>query len=89
MIKLDLDVNKNNDDDEEDNIGFESMLKALDIYSNIITKCCKTKCKHITNNYNNNNIRECDNLCSTMQQLQIIMDYMHRPLLQCGKRWFI
>ncbi len=76
MIQLDLDVNKN--DNDEDSIGFESMLKALEIYSNIITKC-----KHIANNCNNN-IRECDkchkcfrNLFSTRQHLQIIMDYMH------------
>ena len=85
MLALGLDTKDNNNNkDNEDKIGLQSMLHAMDIWSNLITKHCKTKCKHLSKNVKNDDIENCNkchgcfrNLFSTIQHLQIMLDYMH------------
>ena len=80
MLNLSLLDSKEGENNGIDD-GFDSMLKAMDIWSNLISKKCKTKCKHLTKDGDD---RQC-NVChrcfrdsfATIQHLQIMADFMY------------
>ena len=61
ILALVLETDEVNDANEnaDDEIGLESVLKALDIWSNLITKNCKTD-EHLSKNINDEEIRQCN-----------------------------